>query len=317
MRRKGFTLVELLVVIGIIALLISILLPSLNKARQAAANVKCLSNLRQLGGAAVMMAAERKGYIQPTSTNDHLFYNDPQKRKYSWRSDGLCQDWVSALASYLGRKQPVEKLTDLEKDTMKIYQCPSDSALSLPNPGYLIFASTSFDLPNEYLPISYSVNADITTVLDRNGHGRFTDQHTLGVYRGPNPGNIYGAGSPNGQPLQAKLSKVSNPTQTMLFADGATRLDFSNKYDGIQSPQALAYSSHYSDFLDIYPGTMHNVAKASWLVNKIPFSRHDKRAKDGVDNGRDGRINVVFADGHAESVQRAFFKDVRVSPYKY
>src|SRR5687768_4595333 len=88
--RHAFTLVELLVVIGIIALLIAILMPALSKAREQANMVKCMSNMRQIGQAYIMHAQEHRNHV-PTAGLIHRPYNatpaglrDSAKVKYKY-----------------------------------------------------------------------------------------------------------------------------------------------------------------------------------------------------------------------------------------
>src|SRR4051812_26992132 len=76
--RLGFTLVELLVVIGIIALLISILVPGWAKPRRAASTVKCLAKIRPICQGMIMYAAQNKDSFPggPPSSGRFLFNDD-------------------------------------------------------------------------------------------------------------------------------------------------------------------------------------------------------------------------------------------------
>src|SRR5687767_3049702 len=104
LASRGFTLVELLVVIAIIAILIAILLPVLNRVREKGNQVKCLSNLRQLGTAAMMYFQDNKGRVPDV---------------WRWVPPPGSVDPEGALMKYHGKSK-----------STALYMCPSDDPKS-------------------------------------------------------------------------------------------------------------------------------------------------------------------------------------------
>jgi prepilin-type processing-associated H-X9-DG protein/prepilin-type N-terminal cleavage/methylation domain-containing protein len=118
----GFTLVELLVVIGIIGLLISILMPALSKARESAKTTQCISNLRQMAIAAQMYANENHGFFPIASysvSNGNTAYG------FNW-------DFTTVLDLITGKRTVIPGLlwngklgNDGSGAVSRIQQCPS------------------------------------------------------------------------------------------------------------------------------------------------------------------------------------------------
>ena len=147
-RKSGFTLVELLVVIGIIALLIGILLPALSKAREQANMVKCSSNLRQIGQAIAIYETNYAGVLPPSNFYVGLAISGAGVQTPATPTSGYVH-WSSLLfASNLAQYDP----RFYSASGWEMFQCPD-----LPNGGVPpanTYPANSDGLGNEAPPVA-------------------------------------------------------------------------------------------------------------------------------------------------------------------
>jgi len=133
--RRAFTLVELLVVIGIIALLIAILLPALNAAREQANVTACLSNLRQIGIAIDLYAVNNKNTMPVILERSHLIASSPTSGLIE---NGRGRTWAGLIR-------------DVAKVPIEVFQCPTDNRIDKPSKEGFLIPDTALGDPNATL----------------------------------------------------------------------------------------------------------------------------------------------------------------------
>jgi prepilin-type N-terminal cleavage/methylation domain-containing protein/prepilin-type processing-associated H-X9-DG protein len=249
---NGFTLVELLVVIGIIALLIAILLPALNAARRAANATKCMANLRSIGQALFLYAHEHKGFVPVVahrydSTRDNI--PDPAPGgNWEYR-------WPDRLAPYVAKARNLS-YSDMEeiRQNSVIWGCPEWAksqesggsfadkvrvgyGMSLyPDPGYFkdkdqrklsyLVADSGgayYRLTQWVKPAEHGIIADsIWHVIEWNGGDVPIDRskHTWGPYETSPLPNFLIDGRRHLKPSITKIQSFDQKGINMLYCDG-------------------------------------------------------------------------------------------------
>jgi len=125
MKEKKFTLIELLVVIAIIAILASILLPSLNRAKEVAKGIDCAANLKQIGTAAIQYSNDFEEYFSPIM----LSADGVSVQNFSGASPAHQDSWEFYYWTLYMTDNASQKWSLGKLQIAKVFRCPSDNTV--------------------------------------------------------------------------------------------------------------------------------------------------------------------------------------------
>ena len=342
-QQRGFTLVELLVVVSIIALLIAILLPSLKQAREQAKSIKCLAHGRGMAQAGSTFAVDHGNRFQLSANdgggiigasaidpNHRLYEYDGEKELLTWpvamaRAAGMSVDgnwrWAARAPTFATAQQ---KEGLMSKD-FEMFMCPADR-VRIATPFYPNGTSMKGNgspedpiQPSDDLKywglLSFGINEDIVGTEAQTRDGKPWNAVWKDGYQGEADSGFFWEKA--GRRLQGDLDRVFDPSSCLLIVDaGANSIEeaLSGEFD-------IATKTGYANLITSAKAQGPYLEKvvARWL-QRIPTKRHPK-----------GAVNVTFADFHAATVfptdwtedratgidyPTSYSTRVRVSPYR-
>ena len=312
--QGGFTLVELLVVIGIIALLISILLPALGKAREQAKTVKCAANLRSAVQALHIYTSENKGWLPGPHTSGAIWKSGVDSigplEGSSDETPLQNMDWVSPT---FGKsfKWPENDYSRLRTIYNVQLNCPSNSMMF-----------ESLDLNNEALPYTMAdlAYSSYSAVIQFHAF----EAHETAAYREPPividmyaPANG-GLKPPTG--YAPMLSKIGQAAAKVYLVEGSRYIPLVN--EGTFNASATKTSFNAARYQKVGGNFMIGGPFQPWpntpyqLYEGSAINYTSKKLSPVAANfawRHTGKMNIAFFDGHVEL--RAPADSIRVELY--